>query len=164
LSAGICSYRMVELIRKLVQGVPDFVVRCNVREPPALSRLAPDECPIHMPSPRGNVGACCASGSTNARQSRRSRNYTELTARDCTALINRGQASIERGLNLVARASADTGDARLNSPGYRSWTRAFEVSGRQYISKIHYGAPDMMHGAHDPSNPLKTVRMLTIGQ
>jgi Protein of unknown function (DUF3768) len=39
---------------------------------------------------------------------------------------------------------------------------SLEYEGEKYFGKIDYYAPDMQHGSEDPSDPVKTVRVLTI--
>lgn len=39
---------------------------------------------------------------------------------------------------------------------------AFDLDGERFNFKIDYYAPDMQYGSEDPSDPAKTVRVLTI--
>lgn len=72
------------------------------------------------------------------------------------------------GLNDIKRAQvlrairtfSDFNDGN-NPHGERDFV-AVEVCGETYFCKIDYCAPDMEHGSEDPSDPKKTVRVMTI--
>jgi hypothetical protein len=49
-----------------------------------------------------------------------------------------------------------------NDPHQEHDFGAFEVNGQKVFWKIDTYAPDLMHGSENPSDPRKTVRVLTV--
>ena len=72
------------------------------------------------------------------------------------ALPDRTKANI---LSAVRHFNDFTED---NDPHGEHDFGAFEHGGTKFFWKIDYYAPDMEHGSEDPTDPAKTMRVLTI--
>ena len=61
---------------------------------------------------------------------------------------------------LAIRQFADFNE--VNDPHGEHDFVSVDIDGEKYFAKMDYYAPDMEHGSEDPSDPAKTVRVLTI--
>src|SRR5688572_25759380 len=66
----------------------------------------------------------------------------------------------QRAQVLEAIRSIDEFDDDSNPNGERDFV-SVEVNGERWFAKMDYYAPDMVHGSEDPTDPNKTVRVLT---
>ena len=66
---------------------------------------------------------------------------------------------LARALERVRQFNDFTSD---NDPHGEHDFGSFELAGVTYFFKVDYYAPDMESGSEDPSDPQKTVRVLTI--
>lgn len=66
------------------------------------------------------------------------------------------RAMVMRKVAAFSEFSAD------NDPYDEHDFGSFGIAGQKLFWKLDYYAPDMLHGSEDPSDPARTVRVLTI--
>ena len=78
--------------------------------------------------------------------------------------MTRGVADLDMEHVLAINSEVQSFDAFTmdNDPYGERDFGAVDYEGERIFWKIDYYAPDMMHGSEDPSDPSKTVRVLTI--
>ena len=82
-----------------------------------------------------------------------------------------GQVMLTAGVNALSEDEKDAILSKVrafadfnsdNDPHGEHDFVSFEHEGIKYFAKMDYYASDMQHGSEDPSDPLQTVRVLTI--
>lgn len=82
----------------------------------------------------------------------------------CDVYLTRGVANLPSDVQAMALRRVATFDAFTsdNDPQGEHDFGSFDLAGRKLFFKIDYYAPDREHGSEDPSDPDRTVRVLTI--
>lgn len=88
--------------------------------------------------------------------------FRKTMARD--VFLTRGVADLPSDVRATAlrRVATFAAFSTDNDPYHEHDFGSFDLAGNTFFFKIDYYAPDREHGSDDPSDPAKTLRILTI--